>query len=145
MSGIYQRLDSERLQLRRLSLSPGDLHDPICGALETVSLGEYPKYEALSYVWGNDMAPISMVLSGRDIPITQNLDTALRHLRHGQLSRSLWVDAVCIDQSNVVERAEQVKLMNRIYHSASTVLIWLGPAADDSDVVMRSIQIFDKL
>jgi hypothetical protein len=145
MSGIYQRLDSERLQLRRLSLSPGDLHDPICGALETESLGEYPKYEALSYVWGNDMAPMSMVLGGRDIPITQNLDTALRHLRHGQLSRSLWVDAVCIDQSNVVERAEQVKLMNRIYHSASTVLVWLGPAADDSDVVMRSIQIFDKL
>ncbi|KAF8859439.1 HET-domain-containing protein [Acephala macrosclerotiorum] len=144
MSEIYHYLDSERFQLRRLSLSPGDFHDPICGALETVSLGEHPKYEALSYVWGKDMAPTPIILEGTEIHITQNLDTALRHLRHGQMSRSLWVDAVCIDQSNVVERAEQVKLMNRIYRSASTVLVWLGPDADNSDEVMRKIQIFDK-
>jgi hypothetical protein len=144
MSGLYQRLDSERFQLRRLSLSPGDFQDPICGALETVSLGENPKYEALSYVWGKDMAPKPIILEGTEISITQNLDTALRHLRHSQMSRSLWVDAVCIDQSNVVERAEQVKLMNRIYRSASTVLIWLGPEAEGSDKVMRRIQIFDK-
>lgn len=144
MSGLYQRLNSERLQLRCLTLAAGDLADPICGSLETVSLSEHPKYEALSYVWGVDMAPTPMVLGGTDIPITQNLDAALRHLRHRQLSRSLWVDAVCIDQSNAVERAEQVKLMDRIYRSASTVLVWLGPAADDSDKVMRSIQKFDK-
>ncbi|KAH7409643.1 heterokaryon incompatibility protein-domain-containing protein [Cadophora sp. MPI-SDFR-AT-0126] len=146
MSGIYQRLDSGRLQLRRLSLSPGDLHDPVCGTLETVSLGEHPKYEALSYVWGVDISPTPMVLDGTNVPITKNLDSALRHLRrgHGQLSRLLWVDAVCIDQSNAVERAEQVKLMDPIYRSASTVLVWLGPAADDSDVIMRSIQRFNK-
>jgi len=144
MSGLYQRLDFERFQLRRLSLSPGDFHDPIRGALETVSLGNCPKYDALSYVWGKDMAPTPIILGGTEITITENLETALRHLRHGQTSRWLWVDAVCIDQSDVVERAEQVKLMNRIYRSASTVLIWLGPNADDSDTVMRKIQIFDK-
>lgn len=144
MSGTYQPLGSERLQLRRLSLSPGGFHDPLCGALEIVSLGEHPKYEALSYVWGRAMAPTPINLDGTEIPITQNLDVALRHLRHGQMSRSLWVDAVCIDQSNAVERAEQVKLMDRIYRSASTVLVWLGPDADNSDAIMRRIQIFDK-
>lgn len=144
MPGIYHPLNSERLQLRLLSLSPGDFHDPICGILETASLSENRKYEALSYVWGTDMAATPMILDGADVSITHSLDIAFRHLRHRESNRVLWVDAVCIDQSNVVERAEQVKIMDRIYRSASTVLIWLGPAADDSDKAMRSIQRYEK-
>ena len=38
----------------------------------------------------------------------------------------LWIDAICIDQSNVAERSHVVQRMGDIYASASCVIIWLG-------------------
>lgn len=38
----------------------------------------------------------------------------------------LWADAICINQNNMDERAEQVKLMEDIYPSARKVLLWFG-------------------
>jgi hypothetical protein len=46
---------------------------------------------------------------------------------------TLWVDQVCIDQRNVPEKNAQVAKMGEIYRLASLVLIWLGPASEDSD------------
>lgn len=51
----------------------------------------------------------------------------LSHHRH------LWVDAICIDQSNVSERNHQVQLMKQIYSSAERVLVYIGEEQDNSD------------
>ncbi len=40
----------------------------------------------------------------------------------------LWVDAICINQSDPDERGHQVRLMDRIYSEADCVSIWLGKA-----------------
>jgi hypothetical protein len=144
MSTIYYPLVSENYQIRTLSLSPGNFEDAIQGTLKVVCLGDHPKYEALSYVWGIDLASEPMNLEDFEVAVTQNLDIALRHLRHADKSRTLWVDAVCIDQGNPKERAQQVRLMDRIYKSASTVLVWLGPSENNSELTMRKIQTFDK-
>ncbi|KUJ08012.1 uncharacterized protein LY89DRAFT_691320 [Mollisia scopiformis] len=93
---IYQSLDSGRFQIRLLLLSPGEVKDPICGALDVVSLDDHAKYEALSYVWGQDKAATPMVIGRTNISLTRNLDTALRHLRYRDSARALWVDAICI-------------------------------------------------
>jgi hypothetical protein len=53
------------------------------------------------------------------ILITENCDAALRHLRHSRTSRTLWVDSVCIDQSAILERNQQVTLMGDVYKLAS--------------------------
>jgi hypothetical protein len=50
-----------------------------------------------------------------------------------------WIDAICIDQSNIGERNHQVQLMRSIYSGAVEVLTWLGPAADDSVLTMSGI------
>jgi hypothetical protein len=39
----------------------------------------------------------------------------------------MWIDAICINQSNVAERELQVGLMRDIYQQADGVVIWLGP------------------
>ncbi|RSL79287.1 hypothetical protein CEP51_007487 [Fusarium floridanum] len=39
----------------------------------------------------------------------------------------LWVDALCINQQDLEERAWQVQLMGRIYSSAQVVYCWIGP------------------
>ncbi|KAL9044310.1 MAG: hypothetical protein Q9214_002545, partial [Letrouitia sp. 1 TL-2023] len=58
--------------------------------------------------------------------IKANLDTALRSLRLPTQSRRLWVDALCIDQSNVEERGRQVQYMRQMYKHANRTMVWLG-------------------
>jgi len=38
----------------------------------------------------------------------------------------MWIDAICIDQSNVEERGSQVQQMRRIFEEAAPTVIWLG-------------------
>jgi hypothetical protein len=54
----------------------------------------------------------------------------------------IWIDAVCIDQSNLEERSSQVKMMHLIYKNADAVLIWLGP---QDKVAMQAVTAMDKL
>jgi hypothetical protein len=45
----------------------------------------------------------------------------------------LWVDALCIDQRNLKERASQVILMRDIYSSAKRVIVWLGKDTPEAE------------
>ncbi|KAK2773589.1 heterokaryon incompatibility protein [Colletotrichum kahawae] len=74
--------------------------------------------------------------------VTTSCAMALRRLRLAEATRTLWVDAICIDQSSVAERNHQMTLMTRIYHAASRVIVYLGEPAlnDDSDAVMDWVQ-----
>ncbi|KAF2119506.1 heterokaryon incompatibility protein-domain-containing protein [Lophiotrema nucula] len=120
---------------RLLLLRQGELHDPIECALEPYDLDtlkycdEIKKllpYEALSYVWGDraDLREISC--NGVPMKVTRNLFDALVAIRVPTASRSLWVDAICINQDDLEERSHQVGLMASIYRQAARVLIWLG-------------------
>lgn len=140
---IYRPLDSGRFQIRCLSLSPAEFEDPICGILETVSLEDCPKYEAISYVWGQNASPAPMLIDHVNISITQNLDTALRHLRHRDSDRRLWVDALCINQTDLKEKAEQVKSMGLIYSKATKAIVWLGSADRSFQPVMDFLNELD--
>lgn len=103
------------------------------------------KYEALSYVWGPEVSRhiITVVegdyaanaLSSVKIPqhslqIRGNLCSALKHLRFENDIRHLWVDAICIDQSNIDERNHEVLRMGDIYRLAYRVIIWLGDRSE---------------
>ncbi|APA13266.1 hypothetical protein sscle_10g080360 [Sclerotinia sclerotiorum 1980 UF-70] len=145
MTQIYTPLNSDLFQIRRLTLQPAiSLNDTLHGNLDVVSLESNPEYEALSYVWGATTPAKTINLDGLLISITPNLENALRNLRLTNLPRILWVDALCINQDDLDERASQVALMRRVYSEATTVLIWLGSESDGSDDAMRSIERFDK-
>jgi hypothetical protein len=76
------------------------------------------------------------------LSITRNLDIALRHLRSRSEPRSIWVDAICINQKDNQEKSEQVASMFAIYDLARRVLMWLGPAENESDdalALLRSL------
>lgn len=86
------------------------------------------KYEALSYTWG-DSTQTEIIKCGEallPLRVTRNCADALRSLRRPHLSRLLWIDSICIDQSNSQEKTHQVALMGSIYSGASRVLIHLG-------------------
>lgn len=61
-----------------------------------------------------------------------NCEFVLRQAHwHGQC-RYYWVDAICIDQSNLDEKSKQVVIMANIYKRAAHVLAYVGDHADDS-------------
>ncbi|KAJ4417738.1 hypothetical protein N0V82_006012 [Gnomoniopsis sp. IMI 355080] len=144
MEDIYSYpLDHRREEIRLLELTPGSPGSSVEIKLSTVSLSASPRYHALSYVWGDPSRSHKIISNGRELRITRNLEVALRHLR-SHLGTSvealpLWVDAICINQSNLLERNEQVAMMGRIFSQAFHVLIWLGEGDEYSD------ELFDYL
>jgi hypothetical protein len=102
-----------------------------------------PPFEALSYTWGTSISHNPMTVNGHPLTVTENLDVALRHLRHATESRSLWVDALCINQEDIEERNSQIQLMSCVYGAASQVIIWLGPTADGSEVLLDALRTKD--
>lgn len=123
------------MSIRLLVLEPSSWSDPLRGHLIHASLEEQEEsyYEALSYVWGNPNNPSLILLNDSQIlPITRNLEDALRHLRSETTRRRLRVDAICINQEDVQERSHQVDIMNKIYPTAASVPVFLGTATPNS-------------
>jgi len=96
-------------------------------------------YEALSYVWGSEDKPQSIIIDDQNLSITQNLYTLLSRLQNHSLPRIIWADAVCINQADEKEKERQIPLMAEIYAKASRVLVWLGEAEDDGDQALKAI------
>ncbi|KAK4545619.1 hypothetical protein LTR36_002572 [Oleoguttula mirabilis] len=135
---IYYKVRLQGDQIRVLVLEPTDedLDDAFIQCRLIATSTDAPvAYEALSYTWGDDtLSPTRCIdCDGEVVPVTVNLYEALLAMRYSHKPRTLWVDALCIDQSNNEERNLQVSLMARIYRKAIGVLIWLGNdgAAED--------------
>lgn len=84
-------------------------------------------YTALSYVWGAHEASHIIWFGTHLLRIRPNLDSALRNLRRRDQPIRLWVDAVCINQNDLLERNHQVQQMRDIFSAASETIIYLGP------------------
>lgn len=130
---MYSSLEPEKMEIRLVVVKPGGRSDKVQCRLIKVSLNDCPKYEALSYVWG-EPDPInqdSILLEGKICSVTRNLGSALTFLRSPDQDRTLWVDAICINQADISERNTQVKLMGVIYKTAIQVVSWLGTELED--------------
>ncbi|KAI0965826.1 heterokaryon incompatibility protein-domain-containing protein [Xylaria arbuscula] len=129
----YSRLSTQLKELRLLYLLPGKPRDPIKCTLRTFPLDYAPKYEALSYVWGDPNVRKSITIDGTPFQVTVNLKDALARFRRRHKHRILWVDAICIAQHDLREKSEQVPHMDRVYSYANAVIIWLGPSNSNID------------
>jgi hypothetical protein len=131
----YESLKSSRA-IRLLKFLPGPR--AMCQMI-TVEVEKAPPYLALSYTWGCKENSRVIRVNGFEMPITANLGDAIDAIfifarRQNML---FWADSICINQANVSERSHQVRLMNTIYRSAEVVAIWLGKAADESDLAFN--------
>lgn len=106
------------------------------------SAGRQPfeEYDALSYTWGDVTQEKTILCNGRRLTITNTLLEALRHFRDPDKEVTLWIDQICICQSRVLERNQQVQMMGRIFTGARKVLVWLGGHYDDSRAGMQLAQ-----
>jgi hypothetical protein len=91
-----------------------------------VHLEDAPQYEAISYVWGDpDMSHTINLMNGRTIAITASVARALPYLVNACQTEYLWIDQITIDQRNIEERSQQVKIMGEIYSRSFRCLIWI--------------------
>lgn len=99
--------------------------------------------------------PDHKTFEGSKVKLQPNLAAYLKavinaHLTKGvPLAFEIWIDALCIDQSNDTERQNQIELMGDIYRAATKVHIWLGENTKDwalfrwfHEVLLRAILDF---
>ena len=137
----YEPLDKTQKVIRLLRLGPASSHDePIKCQFRVASLDDSPHYEAISYVWGDAISEQTVEVDGMTFTVTANLDSLLRHMRFVEEERLLWVDALCIEQSNLEEKNNQVSRMRHIYGNASQVIVWLGEGWPGSEMAMEFLR-----
>ncbi|KAI0437303.1 HET-domain-containing protein [Xylaria telfairii] len=133
-SPIYRPIE-ENDEIRIISLLPhgGDPDAPIHCRFEHVRLGQRPQYEALSYTWGDQSIqhPIAVDAVGGAVDVGQNCLFALRTLRREDEPRRLWIDALCINQTDLKEKAEQIPIIGDVYQSAAQTIILLQYSGPD--------------
>ncbi|KAI3316646.1 HET-domain-containing protein [Xylariaceae sp. AK1471] len=126
-------------QIRLLELQPGK--GTIRCHLRITSLDDAHGYEPLSYFWGSQDDPKKIVLDDVvGFPVGRNLYTALKRLRLNDALRTLWVDAICIDQTNIKEKNAQILLMRRIYQHGLRTIVWLGGHDHQTRQAFRAIE-----
>jgi hypothetical protein len=104
-------------------------------------LPEIVEYEALSWRWGDEERGQFAIMIKKDgvlykMRVSETLGLALKYLRSGR-DRILWLDAICINQKDFLERSAQVAMMSLVYSSAKQVCVWLG---EDNEESTRAIQ-----
>ncbi|KAI6750525.1 hypothetical protein HG530_014806 [Fusarium avenaceum] len=152
----FQYLKLKQKEIRLVELQPGLPDHPLAGVilhrLFSPAKDVVPSFEALSYVWGDQLNPASIsllmerddkALQGSetgDLHIGQNLASALRSLRDPHEPRIVWCDLICINQHDLEERATQVQRMHEIYHDARSVIVWMGPETQWSVLLMDTLK-----
>lgn len=121
--------------------APFPMHDP--DLHQVLKLAEAGGLSMKDLVEASKPKTKQIVLNGRHVEVWENLYEALRVMREVPEIRNgarIWVDSLCIDQSNVAERSEEVKRMDQIYSKADRVISYLGPSEDHSGDVLQVIE-----
>ena len=121
----YEPLDVDSYEIRMLTILPGSPGSIVRCTMQRTNLISPIKYAALSYCWGDATITTDILVNGIEIQVTVNLADALQHLRKLGVGR-LWVDALCINQTDKQEKGLQIRNMKHIYSKAERTYAWLG-------------------
>jgi hypothetical protein len=137
---VYSSLPVNHIRLVRIRRE----HGLICATLTVHGVDEAPKYLALSYTWGRAEEPVfslDPVLPENNKPCHIMLQNQTREVSSNLMDfflllvdlenhedEYIWIDAICINQVDDVEKAAQVDLMGTIYSRAGATFVWLGKA-----------------
>ncbi|KAJ5519533.1 hypothetical protein N7453_001955 [Penicillium expansum] len=145
---IFSNLPKDGIRL--VHIQQGSIVDDMECRVEEATLSDTSlSYEALSYVWGTFDMKKYISVNGERFRVTSNLAEALRMLRQPDKEVTMWIDAVCVNQTDKLEKNTQIPLMGRIYKSAAKVVAFLGKHDETSlklfNVLMQKeeIDLFD--
>jgi hypothetical protein len=162
---IYSALDRKTQSIRLCSFKwRKDGHISVKLEPFDINHADCPPWISLSYTWASfrnyreekselvtGMEQYFMFLNDVQFEVTMNLWRALDNILAGKNEhnahieilkiRYFWIDAICINQTDVAERSHQVSMMGLIYSKTAAVLMWLHPEEEnDPDDFFRSFK-----
>ncbi|KAJ2987491.1 hypothetical protein NUW58_g4476 [Xylaria curta] len=142
----YQPLASDG-EIRVIDLLPGPFGDPSihCRIRHVNVTKAASTYDALSYRWG-DSAPTQNIFcdeNNAQLQVPFNTYNAMRYLRDPDKVRTVWIDAVCINQADTEEKNAQVQLMVFIYLCSSRTVVFLGNSTPGSRLLFQYLNQAD--
>jgi len=146
---LYHSL--ETLQFRLVRVQQGSRwSNRVQVEIQHHKLDPIPPYTAISYAWGDadDTRKLQIVGSTAHgtqeligvINVTVSLYEALQAVQQHTPETLVWIDGLCIDQHNDIEKSEQIRFMPFIYSNAESVAIWLGPETSDSQIALDALE-----
>ncbi|KAH7086072.1 heterokaryon incompatibility protein-domain-containing protein, partial [Paraphoma chrysanthemicola] len=121
---VYEPLDLEKQVFRLIRVQKREGNGPI--EIEMWHSEMSTQYRCLSYMWGEETQTYGLLLNGKSFGVRKNLYHFLEFASRVYPEETLWIDAICIDQTNIAERGHQVQRMGAIYSKADEVLVWLS-------------------
>lgn len=129
----YESLGARPDAFRLLYIDIGDDLEPITCSLQVA----HPEtsYSAISYMWGTDTRSLPIQIDEQTFLVSEKLWWGIWHLRRqrgvgGERWQGpqgpFWIDAICINQTEMAERNQQVAIMGDIYAGADHVYVWFG-------------------
>lgn len=127
-----------KYHFRLLKLRPGSSEeDPIETELFVISLQSAVQFTNISFVWGQPDPRIAVLCNGHVVDVGPNLHLCLRELRRRQYTQLLWIDALCINQADIDEKMEQIRLVPQITLNAASTILWLGRMSDEINLLFE--------
>lgn len=138
---LYQQLPLNTMEIRllRLDLTANPASAIRC-TLRKHNLFERPDFEALTYTWGESSPSRNIIVNGFSFRVTINLYHFLKRQQEAGRDCNMWVDAICVNQSDLLEKNLQIPNMNMVYMAATTLTIWLGDESSDSKLALERIR-----
>lgn len=116
--------------IRLLKILPGKPSDAIQCQFVPTPLTWAEQYEAVSYVWGNSPERNQILVNDEVFSVTESAYRIIHDRRSRLHERLVWIDQVCINQEDPLEKSIQICMMKSIFSRASLVTAWLGPSQD---------------
>jgi hypothetical protein len=132
---LYEPLPDALTHIRLLEVLQGTIGQHVVCAMSVWPLDTAPPYDAISYTWGDPTLTVPVTINDTKLSVRQNCEYVMQQwfTTKTSVTKYIWVDAICIDQSNLKERGHQVTIMGELYKCSSHVLACVGPHADDSE------------
>lgn len=133
-------------EFRLFLLFPGERSEPIRGMLFTASsTKDAGNFRTLSYEWGKKKQERHIFTESGVLKIWESLHDAILNLRDEMSAAVLWIDAICINQSDDEEKIHQIRLLPQIFQQASQTIAFLGSDRNSDDAIETLLQIRAKL
>lgn len=136
----YAPLDTDSFRLVKFTQDDGDIE----GHIHSFSLDDCPRFMVTSYVWGPLDYSRHITLNGHHHAVLASIYALLEAICQHKIGGRViwwWIDSICINQKDFLERSAQVKLMAQIYRRAERTIVWLGPASEDSDNAIEFLHL----
>lgn len=141
---VYESLqfDAPASQIRLLYLHSGAEDDVVRCQLTVHDVKEAPAYRAISYTWGDSNESRAIVINDKSVSIGRNCQYALWQARLHFPSSYVWIDAICINQSDLEEKSFQVARMYNVYLVAESTLACVGEDDGSSEILQNTKELW---